>query len=158
MYVNTFTLTDYSLRVLDVETVSDRAEALKFNVDLTNTGADYNGRVYLQLYQGSKQVATLVSDVVSVKAGKTASVTIEGEFAEGISGETYTVRPYYVDSTDAMQVAGADTTFVLINNRSAINEVSVDSADDGAYFDLMGRRVAPSRPGIYIHQGKKVRL
>jgi hypothetical protein len=47
---------------------------------------------------------------------------------------------------------------VLINNRSAINEVSVDSADDGAYFDLMGRRVAPSRPGIYIHQGKKVRL
>jgi hypothetical protein len=158
MYVNTFTLTDYSLRVLDVETVSDRAEALKFNVDLTNTGADYNGRVYLQLYQDSKQVATLVSDVVSVKAGKTASVTIEGEFAEGISGETYTVRPYYVDSTDVMQVAGADTTFVLINDRSAINEVSVDSADDGAYFDLMGRRVAPSRPGIYIHQGKKVRL
>jgi hypothetical protein len=156
MYVSTFTLTDYSLRVLDIETAEVTDSSLSFNVELNNTGANYNGRVYLQIYHGDKQVATLTSDVIELKAGKTDIVTIEGEFTDGISGEEYTVRPYYVDSTGTMQIAGDDATFAF--GETSIHDVTVDAASDGDYFDLMGRRATPSRPGIYIHNGNKLRL
>ena len=58
-------------------------------------------------------------------------------------------------------VSGSTVTLTLLGtpdeSGTAISTVSAEKSTDGPFFDLHGRRATPPlRPGIYLHQGKKV--
>jgi hypothetical protein len=47
-------------------------------------------------------------------------------------------------------------TFEIYRKVTGVNELTVNSKDNGAWYTIDGRRVAaPTERGIYIHNGKK---
>ena len=47
-------------------------------------------------------------------------------------------------------------TFEIFEQTTGVNELSIGNDDNGAWYTIDGRRVdAPTKGGIYIHNGKK---
>ena len=47
--------------------------------------------------------------------------------------------------------------FEIYATETAVEELTIDSEDKGAWYTIDGRRVAaPTERGLYIHNGKKV--
>ena len=140
---------DYDMATIGINTVEFEIVKGQAEVDV-----DYESPVK---YDGNGHGATVVVTVGDAPATVTYT-DMEGNEIDGIPTE---IGSYLI------VVNVPDTEFyngivneifgpiVIYADPTGINEISVDK-QDGAWYTIDGRRVvAPTEPGIYIHNGKK---
>ena len=123
----------------------------------------------------SKIEYTIPDDVIFDDKPHGATVTlVEGDgvltvtYKNTTTGEILTEAPTQVGNYDVIVVVTetdhyygiSQTTignFSILSKHTGINEMTVDSEDNGEWYTIDGRRVAaPSKGVIYIHNGKKI--
>ena len=138
------------------------------NIRCSNSAAGYNEEgaeipvEICKLPAGTYKVEIAVwggagSDLI-VKAGEDTvlSVTTTGSWTQGKSEE------FVLDNETTLTFEGATSSrpvdYFLITDATstAVNAINAANAD-GKWYNLQGVRVAePTRPGLYIHNGKKI--
>ena len=143
---------------------------LTFTVTISAVDADFNSPIYLQINNRgnyNSYVARFESEPINVKKGESKTVTVSGDFVDGVVNSNYTAYVYYVYNDAMTEASGRQrANFTLTEPDDSAIE-SIEAADNSGapaeYFDLSGRRIAkPARKGIYIirrgNQSQKVSL
>ena len=88
-------------------------------------------------------------------------------YKDTATGEILTEAPVEVGTYEVIvEVSETDTyygieetvigSFSILSKHTAVDELSINNEDNGAWYTIDGRRVtAPTERGIYIHNGKK---
>lgn len=94
------------------------------------------------------------SPTITVDASTGAvKATIVADFVQGVSGQRYTVYPFYLnESNQLVQAQGNSVTFTLAEDKSGIVEIENGDNAPTEYFDLNGRRVNTPGKGLYIRR------
>ncbi len=111
------------------------------------------------VYDGEAHGATVevvVGDgelTVTYKNTATGEILTEAPVAEG----TYEVIVEVAETDHYYGIPeGPIGTFSILADPTAVNEITINNEDNGAWYTIDGKRVvAPTERGIYIHNGKK---
>ena len=127
--------------------------ALQFDVTLpagvTLTAASVAGH--------SAEVARTANGSYRVLVASPAARPISGDVTLTLDGTAE--GDVLLHGIIAADPTGAVTEFddiVLPIGTTGIGDITVDNVDDGALYDLLGRRVVNPTPGIYVKAGKKI--
>ena len=141
-----------------------------FSFTITNTGAEYSGRLYVGLVKdtGSDLTSYLFAEVgLSLLSGETTTRTFHQTTLSGVATGTNYLRiladvDLFTDSLVLLYEGTAQPITVLPSSYTSVEEVEAeDSGSDSLLFDLSGRRLLRGealQPGIYILDGKKIIL
>lgn len=105
--------------------------------------ADVNSESYYSLTTAGMSQIVVPLDSMQTAAGKVISsskVSIVG-FVSGGSAQSLRIKNIYL--------ANEDPTFIRETQQNALPQES-------AWYDLSGRRTAPTRPGVYVKDGRKI--
>lgn len=156
------------LECTSLECTSAVKGALAFKAIVTNSGADYEGPLYMQIYDedGTPESIDPFLTHNSIKLegnGKEHVITFTPAMIWGNSGMKYRAVTMWKhpETGNPTAIAGNKNEAVFyITDTSGIAEVSAEGAAGLQLYDLQGRRVAsPRRGGIYLtSDGRKLRL
>lgn len=140
--------------------VSDTPENLEFTVTVAASSGNWKGTLWLEIHNRGDYVTYVrrFPAKVEIQSGKSANLTLGGEFPEGVPGMYYTAYIYYTREGVEMEANGRQRKTFILNAGSAIDEIPVSESVDLELFDLTGRKVAqPRRGAIYItNSGSKI--
>lgn len=149
---------DGKLTASDMKVLSTQKNNLQFEVTLTASEGNFSGPVYIQLHQKgnyNEYVARIESESIDIPLNAKKTITISGEFENGVVGMSYTPYVYYYHLGEWTEAAGRQRKSFTLQEPSAINEIEADRNDTGEeYFDLTGRRIASPTHGLYIRKSR----
>ncbi len=159
-------VTEPKLECTSLECTSAVKGALAFKAIVTNSGADYEGPLYMSIYNSQDKLEDhfLTHESIKLEGGKEHVLTFSpDEMSYGISGEKYSAHASWKSpQNDEITAIPGDKNSVVfyMTDTSGIAEVSAEVAPGLQLYDLQGRRVAsPRRGGIYLtSDGRKLRL
>ena len=142
---------DNTIGIKDIIVTIDKAPC-EYEVVLPLQETEYDGQPHgatVTVPEGSGEVTIIYENT---ETGERESTT-EAPTEPGI----YDV---YISITEGEYYYGIDETYVgqfeIVGDMTAVNELAVDTKDNGAWYTIDGIRVAaPTQSGIYIHNGKK---
>ena len=132
--------------------------------------------VEFQIFKGEPQITVVVPENVEYD-GQAHGATVTVIAGDGAVTVTYVNLATGAESTEAPTEVGqyavivemAETDyyegipatsygqFEIYDKSTAVEEISIATEDNGAWYTIDGRRVAaPAERGLYIHNGKKV--
>ena len=140
---------DNTIGIKDIIVTIDKAPC-EYEVVLPLEETEYDGQPHgatVTVPEGSGEVTIIYENT------ETDERTTEAPIESGI----YDV---YISITEGECYYGIDETyagqFEIADVMTAVNELAVDTKDNGAWYTIDGIRVAaPTQSGIYIHNGKK---
>lgn len=161
-------VTGPKLECTSLECTSAVKGALAFKATVMNSGADYEGPLYMQIYDedGTPESIDPFLTHNSIKLegnGKEHVITFTPAMIWGNSGMKYRAVTMWKhpETGNPTAIAGNKNEAVFyMTETSGIAEVSAEGAAGLQLYDLQGRRVAsPRRGGIYLtSDGRKLRL
>ncbi len=148
-----------TLTASNLTLVSAEKNDLTASITVAASG-DWAGTVWMQIHNRGDYNSYLarVPVDISLKSGKSTTVTFTTDFTQGIPGMMYTIYFYYTVQGEEKEMNGRQRkTFELLGSADGLNEIEADLAGQ-TYFDLSGRRVKePVKGRIYItNNGKKL--
>lgn len=157
------------LECTSLECTSAVKGALAFKATVRNSGTDYEGPLYMQIYdeKGSPEsidAPFLTHNSIKLEGnGKEHVITFTPTMSWGNSGRKYSAVAMWKhpETGKPTAIAGNKNEAVFyMTDTSGIAEVSAEGAAGLQLYDLQGRRVAsPRRGGIYLtSDGRKFRL
>lgn len=162
-------VTGPKLECTSLECTSAVRGALAFKATVRNSGTDYEGPLYMQIYdeEGSPEsidAPFLTHNSIKLEGnGKEHVITFTPAMSWGNSGRKYSAVAMWKhpETGKPTAIAGNKNEAVFyMTDTSGIAEVSAEGAAGLQLYDLQGRRVAsPRRGGIYLtSDGRKFRL
>lgn len=159
-------VTGPKLECTSLECTSAVKGALAFKAIVTNSGADYEGPLYMSIYNSQDELEDhfLTHESVKLECGKEHVITFSpDEMSYGVPGDKYSAHASWKSpqSDEITAIPGDKNSVVFyMTETSGIAEVSAEGAAGLQLYDLQGRRVAsPRRGGIYLtSDGRKLRL
>lgn len=134
---------------------------LEFTLTVTASEGNFNGQVYIEIRKkGDSGYVTRFASVPLKIAEKDAqAITVCDEFKDGVVGEQYTAYVFYTRAGELIEAPGNQRCTFVLSDKSSINEIVAGKHDNGAVYDLTGRRVAhPVKGNIYIVNNQKVKF
>lgn len=140
----------------------------EFAFTVTNTGAEYSGRIYIALTRSSDPTANIWGELgLSLSGGESVDLSFVRTRVTNVSSGLASLRimadmDLFTDSLNVLYEGERSITVLPSGYYTSISDpvISTDSStpEQGVY-DLSGRRMredAPLPPGIYIVGGRKV--
>lgn len=145
---------------------------IDFTIQLTNSGAAYDGKIAVRLYSNKNSVATKylqaeIENEMTFPKLETQEVNISGELnltKLSVASTTLYARAFYLYGDDMVQLTSTPTSVQVFKKEdAAIEAVTVDQTDPNDFsnaevYDICGRRIQANGPlprGIYIVNGQK---
>lgn len=155
------------LECTSLECTSPLKGALEFKGTVRNSGADYEGPLYVTIYddEGTPEDAPfLTHESVKLAGGTAQELTFRpAQMTWGSPGKTYSaeIAWKHPDSGEPTAMEGAKNGVTFVMTEQTGTEITEILTGDSSlkFYDLQGRRVAsPRHGGIYLtSDGRKLR-
>lgn len=145
---------------------------IDFTIQLTNSGAAYDGKIAVRLYSNKNSTATKylqaeIENNMTFPKLETQEVNISGELnltKLSVASTTLYARAFYLYGDNMVQLTSTPTSVQVFKKEdAAIEAVTVDQTDPNDFsnaevYDICGRKISVSGSlprGIYIVNGQK---
>ncbi len=101
------------------------ANDLRFNLGVRCTSGYLSSplRVYIFPAGGGSSIAGISSHDIFLEAGKSTTTTVNGQFPEGVAGQSYRAYSYYLKDNSLTQLSGSPVNFTISKAVSEIETV-----------------------------------
>ncbi|MDE6229504.1 MAG: C10 family peptidase [Muribaculaceae bacterium] len=148
------------LTASNLKLVDATPDNLEFTVNVAASSGNWKGTLWLEIHNRGDYTSYLkrFPAQVEIQSGKSTTLTLGGEFPEGIPGMSYTAYIYYTREGVEMEANGRQRMTFKLEENDAIDEVEAADDENVQLYDLTGRKVTtPRRGAIYItNTGKKL--